>query len=125
MIFEALPSIIDRPEAVRPAPGVPSTPVVYFGTPVYSSARPENFSYTPISSAAFDDGWKNVIGGATLPIGSSSTCQIFHGYISEMLSPVGIRDTLTTTCGPELMPKLPASERAAALHMSEQSDIKS
>jgi hypothetical protein len=38
--------------------------------PEYSSAKMENFSYTAMSSWAFEFGWKKPIGAADEPIGS-------------------------------------------------------
>ena len=62
MPLPALLINIDRPDEVRPAPGVCS-PVMYRGIIVSSSARALNFSNTAISSLALLLGWKNVSGG--------------------------------------------------------------
>ena len=90
---------------------------------MYSSANWLNFSNTAISSLALLVGWKNPIGAALDPIGSLVVCVIFHGKICVMSSPAGSRSTLTHTWGPEAMPRLLDSARAAALHMSWQSDM--
>ena len=86
--------------------------------PEYSSANWLNRSNTPISSLALEFGWKNEIGAALEPIGSLVVCHSFHGYISVTDSPGGRRSTFITTCGPDEMPRLLASARAALLHMS-------
>ena len=54
-------------------------------------------------------------------MGSFVVCQIFHGWSCVMSSFGGIRSRLTSTCGPEEMPMLLTSDRAAAL----QTDCKS
>ena len=89
--------------------------------PETSSASAENFSNTPISSAALELGWKKPIGGVVPPIGSLRVCQIFQGNIVVMSWPLGRRSLLTQTCGPDEMPMLFARARAVALHISSQS----
>ena len=58
----------------------------------------------------------NRMAGALEPTGSLIVCQIFQGVNWVMSSLGGRRSTLTSTCGPDEMPMLLTSARAAALH---------
>ena len=116
ILLPALDISMDKPEDVRPAPGT-CCPVMYLGIPDTSSEMSINRSNTAISSCALEFGWKKLIGGVESAKSDCRNCQIFHGYICVMSSPAGRRLIFTPTCGPEDMPILLASARAAALHM--------